>query len=152
MLTTRIGDNSEMVITGDLKQTDRSIDNGLLDIMNKIKDYKSRSDLLDGGIGIEMVEMKYSDIERSPIVSRILEIYNDKRDGGASRDDASRHDIDSDHIKDNNNTTTTLTSTFVTSTVVEKKINDDAALIPLSDISKRFRPPTESYGNVNLIF
>jgi hypothetical protein len=74
MLTTRIGNDSKMVITGDLKQSDRSIDkNGLLDVMNKIRDYKARN--TGDGVGIEMVEMNHSDIERSPIVSKILDIY-----------------------------------------------------------------------------
>jgi phosphate starvation-inducible PhoH-like protein len=73
MLTTRIGNDSKMVITGDLKQSDRSSDkNGLLDVMNKIRDYKAR---VESEVGIEMVEMNHSDIERSPIVSKILDIY-----------------------------------------------------------------------------
>jgi phosphate starvation-inducible PhoH-like protein len=84
MLTTRIGDGSKMVITGDLKQTDRSQDNGLLDIMHKIKDYRVHRALEAGDLGIEMVEMKYSDIERSPIVSKILEIFNSKNDKNSS--------------------------------------------------------------------
>ena len=75
MLTTRIGNDSKMIITGDLKQSDRSIDkNGLLDVMNKIRDYKARN--MGDGVGIEIIEMNHSDIERSPIVSKILDIYN----------------------------------------------------------------------------
>jgi hypothetical protein len=35
MLTTRIGEGSKMVITGDLQQSDRSQNNGLSDFMNK---------------------------------------------------------------------------------------------------------------------
>jgi phosphate starvation-inducible protein PhoH and related proteins len=69
MLTTRIGDNSKMVITGDLNQSDRSMDNGLLDLMKKIVAHKSE------GLGIQMVEMDNTDILRSPIVSQILKIY-----------------------------------------------------------------------------
>ena len=74
MLTTRIGNDSKMVITGDLKQSDRPSDkNGLLDVMNKIRDYTER---VESGFGIEIVLMNHSDIERSPIVSKILDIYN----------------------------------------------------------------------------
>jgi phosphate starvation-inducible PhoH-like protein len=74
MLTTRIGDGSKMIITGDLKQSDRPCDkNGLLDVMNKIRDYKGRT--TEDGVGIEIVEMNHSDIQRSPIVSKILDIY-----------------------------------------------------------------------------
>jgi len=35
MLTTRIGEGSKMVITGDIKQTDRSMESGLSDFINK---------------------------------------------------------------------------------------------------------------------
>jgi phosphate starvation-inducible PhoH-like protein len=75
MLTTRIGDGSKMVITGDLKQTDRTADNGLLDIMERIREYQKNNNT---DSGIEMVEMNHGDIERSPIVSKILEIYKPK--------------------------------------------------------------------------
>ena len=49
MLTTRIGDYSKMVITGDLKQSDRSTDNGLLDFMVKLNFHKQRKDYIEGG-------------------------------------------------------------------------------------------------------
>lgn len=78
MLTTRIGDGSKLVITGDLQQSDRSKDNGLLDILNKLKKYndycfKSQIDSPD----IRMVEMEMVDIQRSPIVSKLLEMYGE---------------------------------------------------------------------------
>ena len=74
MLTTRIGAGSKMVITGDLKQSDRSASNGLLDIMTKIREQTQ----VDSNFPIKMVEMNYSDIERSPIVSTILAMYQKK--------------------------------------------------------------------------
>jgi phosphate starvation-inducible PhoH-like protein len=76
MLTTRIGTNSKMVITGDLKQSDKTsknIDNGLRDLMYKLR--KPENANLDG---IKMVEMQFDDIERSPIVRQMLEIYSAK--------------------------------------------------------------------------
>jgi phosphate starvation-inducible PhoH-like protein len=126
MLTTRIGDGSKMVITGDLKQTDRSQDNGLLDIMNKIKAYRARKALDAGELGIEMVEMKYSDIERSPIVSKILEIFNDKNDKNTITDDRMIPSVN-------------VTSTSIVTLPEKKKTNiNDAALIPLSDMSSHY--------------
>jgi phosphate starvation-inducible PhoH-like protein len=73
MLTSRIGENSKMVITGDLKQTDRQIDNnGLYDFIMKYKNYaKIHSDT-----NIQIVEFKTTDIERSAIVQKIINIYN----------------------------------------------------------------------------
>lgn len=52
MLTTRIGINSKMIITGDLAQTDLLRDNGLYDFVNKIKSYnlytgKSEKNLIE---------------------------------------------------------------------------------------------------------
>jgi phosphate starvation-inducible PhoH-like protein len=138
MLTTRIGDGSKMVITGDLKQTDRSQDNGLLDIMHKIKDYRVRKALEAGDLGIEMVEMKYSDIERSPIVSKILEIFNDKNDKNVIT-----HDRMIPTVSPVNNTSITIVpseTALEQSQVLGKKIkiNNDAALIPLSDMSTHY--------------
>lgn len=75
MLTTRIGDHSKMVITGDLKQSDKCQQNGLLDIMNKLVAYKRNEK--DDDLGIELIEMNKVDIERSPVVSKILKIYEE---------------------------------------------------------------------------
>jgi phosphate starvation-inducible PhoH-like protein len=71
MLTTRLGQGSKMVITGDLKQSDRMTNNGLLDIMNKLKVYQGDSS------SIKVVEMGFEDVERSAVVSKILDIYRD---------------------------------------------------------------------------
>lgn len=73
MLTTRIGDHSKMVITGDLNQSDRSMNNGLLDLMQKIVGYPMDTD--QSPLGIQLVEMDTADILRSPIVSQILRLY-----------------------------------------------------------------------------
>jgi len=73
MLTTRIGDDSKMVITGDLKQSDRCQNNGLLDFMNKMHRHRVSN---AEPFGVEMVEMTYTDIERSPIVAKILSMYS----------------------------------------------------------------------------
>jgi phosphate starvation-inducible protein PhoH len=128
MLTTRIGEGSKMVITGDLKQSDRSAaDNGLLDIMNKIKAYKSHS---TETVGIEMVEMNRGDIERSPIVTKILEIFNNKQNNSIVDNDLQ---IPKDTIRLEygpvGNTTTND---------ISKGINTDAALMPLSHVSKNY--------------
>jgi len=78
MLTTRIGDGSKMVITGDLKQSDRGIDNGLADILRKIKSYNDFDIYNNDELGIRIVEMEGKDIQRSPIVAKLLEIYGEK--------------------------------------------------------------------------
>lgn len=135
MLTTRIGNDSKMVITGDLKQSDRSIDkNGLLDVMNKIRDYKAR---VESGVGIEMVEMNHSDIERSPIVSKILDIYNPMGRNVTQNIDSIKVDVvdvvtEVPVVPLNN----TLSNGYVPKSHVID-VDNDAALIPKSHISKR---------------
>jgi phosphate starvation-inducible PhoH-like protein len=74
MLATRIGDDSKMVITGDLKQSDRGRDNGLADLLVKIKAAAAASSNFTRGIGY--VEFGGVDIQRSPIVSDVLRIYD----------------------------------------------------------------------------
>ena len=113
MLTTRIGAGSKMAITGDLKQSDRSTSNGLLDIMTKIRE----QNLIDENFPIKMVEMKYSDIERSPIVATILNMYQKKivlAEGEPVQNDLKG----------------------VESVNKGPILNNDAALIPISHVSK----------------
>ena len=71
MLTTRLGENSRMVITGDLNQTDILKENGLEDFMNKVKIYKN-SKL------INFVHFNNEDVERSDIVKEVINIYSYK--------------------------------------------------------------------------
>lgn len=72
MISTRIGDHSKMIITGDLKQSDKSEDNGLKDFINKINAYPLNC------TGIAVTTFGLPDIQRSPIVSKILDIYEGK--------------------------------------------------------------------------
>ena len=70
MLLTRIGDDSKMVVTGDLNQHDRKYgENGLKDIYDKVKGKQLKR--------IDSVVFQHVDIERSSIVRDILELYGD---------------------------------------------------------------------------
>lgn len=69
MLLTRLGEESKMVVTGDLRQADRLEDNGLIDFCRKLED-KS----LDC---IDIVRFDISDIERHEAVKEVLELYGD---------------------------------------------------------------------------
>lgn len=73
MLVTRIGINSRMVITGDLQQSDLNNNNGLFDITTKIKNYNDINLKI-----IQMITFSDNDIQRSFVVSKIIEIYNNK--------------------------------------------------------------------------
>lgn len=72
MMTTRIGEGTKLVITGDLKQSDRQDENGLLDFMTKIKRTYNTTESTNK---IELVELQAEDIERSPVVKKILHMY-----------------------------------------------------------------------------
>ncbi len=116
MLTTRIGEESKMVITGDLKQSDRSINNGLLDFMNKLSSYESTHNDLD----VKLVTLTSQDVQRSPIVTQILDIYNDNN----TTIDSSYYEI-SDAVPSNKSIPLSINNN-----------NNDAALIPMDTLPK----------------
>jgi phosphate starvation-inducible PhoH-like protein len=68
MLMTRLGENSRLVITGDLEQYDRANElNGLDDFLNKFRGRRSSS--------ISSFEFQRSDIQREEVVKEVLDIY-----------------------------------------------------------------------------
>ena len=73
MLLTRIGENSRMVVTGDLQQADRPETNGLLDFTNRLSSHS-------GHRMIDIAKFETKDIERHPAVKEILSIYRELDD------------------------------------------------------------------------
>ena len=72
MLLTRLGEGSKIVVTGDIRQTDRKeIDNGLLDFTRLVESYENSK-------FVEGVQFLHTDIERHPAVTEVLSIYGDK--------------------------------------------------------------------------
>lgn len=70
MLLTRLGENSRMVVTGDLNQADRPRDNGLAefcDLYGQGGDYRM----------LAMARFSTGDVERHPVVREILSIYKE---------------------------------------------------------------------------
>ena len=67
MITTRLGCNSRMVVTGDLKQSDLKENNGLTDFLNRCK-FKNLNE-------ISIIKLEQTDVERSNIVKTVLGIY-----------------------------------------------------------------------------
>lgn len=70
MLLTRLGEGSQMAVTGDLAQADRINDNGLIDFTNLLK--KSNATCLD------IVHFAQGDIERHEAVKEVLQVYGDE--------------------------------------------------------------------------
>jgi phosphate starvation-inducible PhoH-like protein len=70
MLLTRLGENSRMVVTGDLNQADRPTENGLLqfcELYGQGGDYRM----------IAMARFETKDVERHPVVKEVLSIYKE---------------------------------------------------------------------------
>ena len=110
MLSTRLGINSRMVITGDLKQTDIIKENGLYDFISKVKNYNETE-------MIKHINLEDEDIERSEIVKKVIDIYSFKNKI------SSQINIKNNNININNKLI---------------KSNNDAALIPIHHITKYY--------------
>jgi len=90
MLVTRLGDNSRMVITGDLQQTDIKSQNGLEDFISRYNTYQTKNDNLNNKMNstnlhnrnelIRIVNFSNEDVERSEIVKKVIEIYDYKKE------------------------------------------------------------------------
>ena len=69
MLLTRLGENSRLIITGDLEQNDRAGEiNGMDDFLSKFKGRRSSS--------ISSFEFDKTDIQREEVVKEVLDIYS----------------------------------------------------------------------------
>jgi phosphate starvation-inducible PhoH-like protein len=70
MLLTRIGEGSQMVVTGDLAQADRLNDNGLIDFCRLLAEKPELKH-------IDVAEFTAMDIERHEAVKEVLSIYGE---------------------------------------------------------------------------
>ena len=154
MLTTRLGLGSKMVVTGDLKQSDKGSYSGLLDFIKKFNIYetlfnkKQEVEVLynetfkesNHQIGIKLVELENSDVERSPIVSRVLEIYDEENVNRELESINRKEEMEKKELKKKNEALLDINSTTnqtIFSTAQPKyirnvnKFENDAALIPL---------------------
>jgi len=69
MLLTRLGENSKMVVTGDLAQADRLNDNGLINFCNLLTNKDTNH--------IDVIQFDHKDIERHAAVAEVLSLYGD---------------------------------------------------------------------------
>ena len=167
MLITRIGQGSKMVITGDLKQSDRGVDNGLADFVRKLRAKPMNATNL---MGIELVEMEREDVERSPLVKQLLELYETpvqksptpRRSRSPAKPSSevsccpvlyttntslaspsSPASIDSPYVVIQSNDTVTPSSAIASKT--KKDSLSDSAMIPNSQIPKSVNGKTGEY-------
>lgn len=71
MVLTRIGENSKVVVTGDLDQYDRNFQyNGLADLINRISNDASVT-----GEQVGIIRFDVHDVQRHPIIPTVLSLY-----------------------------------------------------------------------------
>jgi phosphate starvation-inducible protein PhoH and related proteins len=71
MLLTRLGENSQMVITGDLEQRDRADDEcGLLDFLSRLESAPRSKQQR-----IRVIEFDVSEVVRHPVIGDVIAIY-----------------------------------------------------------------------------
>ena len=125
MLLTRIGENSRMVITGDLEQSDKLEHNGLKDLIQKLKSVENTKNIM-------LVELNNTDIQRSELVSQVVALYSKPITNKIEYKNEIKR---INEIKHRNETK------CENETTREKRGrgNNDAAMIPLKDMV-RFSP------------
>jgi phosphate starvation-inducible PhoH-like protein len=124
MLLTRVGINSKIVITGDLQQSDLSNTcNGLQDLVKKM-DKKLPNNFY-------LIKMDESDIQRSNIVSEVLNLYNKKE----MKEDKKEMKEDKKEMKEDKKE---MKKEIKKEKKEVKKTERDAALIPIHDMSVNF--------------
>jgi len=70
MLLTRLGEGSQMAVTGDLAQADRLKDNGLINFVDLLRESNATR--------IDIVNFGQGDIERHDAVKEVLRVYGDE--------------------------------------------------------------------------
>ena len=118
MLVTRLGENSRMVITGDLEQSDLTKENGLNDFIHKLHIFNDTTEL------IYRIHFDNNDIERSEIVKKIVDVYDYK--------------ITNTTINKNITTNQTLLTNQTITNNNTMSSENDCAIIPKKNIPKNY--------------
>lgn len=131
MLLTRLGDNSRMIVLGDLNQSDiRNGKNGLADFYEK---YKNVNNVLDD---IKMVFMDETDVQRSPIVKSILSVYDGKPN--IQTIDISKESLEQESKNICNKYPVNDVDKDIGAVPSSYESENDAAMIPKSQMSSKY--------------
>jgi len=118
MLATRIGVNSKVVVTGDMKQSDKMENNGLAEFIQKYETYQKNCENGSNSNLIKYIQLSSADIERSRLVEHVINMYDFSGKTDTEKEKEKEKEKNRDYnIKISNNYK-----------------NDDAALMPLTDI------------------
>lgn len=132
MITTRLGENSKLLITGDLNQSDKYEDNGLKDLIEKVNAYENTD-------GIKICTFDEKDVQRSEIVSKMLAIYG----GFSPRGMLPRNPPNKRENKGENSVDTAVLPREPPLPKINKKVSgsQDAAMIPKHTLPIRGASP-----------
>lgn len=78
MLTTRVGNNCKLIVTGDSTQSDININNGFSDIIPKINTYTKFNPMNENNHLVKIIQMNTTDIQRSNLTKHIINVYDYK--------------------------------------------------------------------------
>lgn len=79
MLLTRIGENSKLLVNGDMSQSDNPTRNGLHDFISRYRNYKNNKNMHQKDKKddeIKVIEFADADIQRNPVIETVLTFYN----------------------------------------------------------------------------
>ena len=137
MLLTRIGENSKMVITGDLEQSDKLENNGLKDYYNKLKRNTKENNLY-------IIEMTNNDIQRSILVNEVLNLYNNTITNNTTNNNITNNNIT------NNDTTNNDTTKNITNIITGQNMSRINITKRIEDILKKEEKMiSEIYSNTS---
>lgn len=148
MLLTRCGENSKMILTGDLNQSDLKIKNGLQDLVDKIKKSNTNSNPTTMTSIIKMIEFNTGDVQRSELVKEILNLYAPTTATANPVFPVSTNANPSkEYMKNINNCISKIPQEYGDyEYVVQSNNNNDSALIPLRDMKKNKPPNNQGIG------
>jgi phosphate starvation-inducible PhoH-like protein len=118
MLLTRIGIGSKIIITGDLEQSDLTVDNGLKDLVSKLENNNISENFY-------LVKMDESDVLRSQLVTDVLKLYKPIH---------TSNKLVSSELPFEKSCNTPLNTIDIT-----QNGNRDAALIPIKDLKSNYK-------------
>jgi hypothetical protein len=119
-----------MVITGDLEQSDRFENNGLKDLIQKLKGVENTKNIM-------LVELNNTDIQRSELVSQVVALYNKPITSKPITSKPITNKIEYlNEIKRINETKRVNETKYEFKREKRYGGNDDAAMIPLKDMTR----------------
>ena len=118
MLLTRLGLGSKIIITGDLEQSDLTVDNGLKDLVYKLENNNISENF-------HLIKMDKSDVLRSQLVTDVLKLYKPIC--------VSNKPVSSE-LSFEKSCNTPLNTIDIT-----QNGNRDAALIPIKDLKSNYK-------------